>query len=773
MKSPFLSNLLTTSQRQLIKHYLPSEYPQFSGENCIFISNSEYDGINSGLNGSYFFFAFLMAGISYIQNRRTKYSTKGNEEFNTASRSVKSGLIAAGITSAWTWAAKLLQSSTVAYEYDAAGATVQIFLFAVLDYKVKQNAPRCHTFLEIIHTRYGGFYASEDCASLTILSSHDAISFSYDMALDVDSPLLLENLFTNYADQILRRVGTATHIVFIFFAPTTNNTILPTIQHEDAEALEDKATMKDPTRLKEAFRFACISATILTLLMDFIIPLPMFLKHYIFSKGVFIGWVVIRFIWVFFALVTCALLLIWEAMGFFRDFFGGFGRGGKLRKAVQHKHHHTRIDIEAPQSRHCSCTTLSSSSLVAQTILRANILTNILSQTTSSRTIRKEQRDNHSVTSSIDNNRYIHLLPLLPTMMASTSPIRRPLGRLDSNVAPTPSDSWNLPRKITSPKKPGRGGAVLSEDTFREEEGGKAGQQAGVVVGKSLDHHVYLDGPSVKRRRTSRSTSTAVDIQGLDVQEHPQPYGHMVPALEPDERTSRDNENDHGRESNELLLSHFVSLSPESASSPTSSDVVAINDSINDSQNTTITVPDDDFLATWPGRSVPAMAHRPLTPEEIRRKAKEIRLRLSLANYKVRTNQIDVPISRLQIRPSAFPKRTRGVSGISRTPLPSVSIPNINLQQPSAEKIKPAALTIPSSPPSPHLSHIVGNAISPVKRLHDDTRDGLSTPLLPRQRDRLLNPPSLGSPTWNRSDITSSVVKGRAADGLLSLMRQG
>jgi len=38
---------------------------------------------------------------------------------------------------------------------DAAGATVQIFMFAVLACKVKQNAPRCHTFLEIIHRRYG------------------------------------------------------------------------------------------------------------------------------------------------------------------------------------------------------------------------------------------------------------------------------------------------------------------------------------------------------------------------------------------------------------------------------------------------------------------------------------------------------------------------------------------------------------------------------------------------------------------------------------------
>ncbi|KAJ6582933.1 solute symporter family transporter [Mycena vulgaris] len=109
-----------------------------------------------------FFFAFVMCGISYLQNRYTRFSTKTSEEFNTASRSVKPGLIASGIVSAWTWAATLLQSSTVAYSYGiagpfwyAAGATVQILMFAVLACKVKQNAPRCHTYLEIIYTRYG------------------------------------------------------------------------------------------------------------------------------------------------------------------------------------------------------------------------------------------------------------------------------------------------------------------------------------------------------------------------------------------------------------------------------------------------------------------------------------------------------------------------------------------------------------------------------------------------------------------------------------------
>ncbi|KAF1351802.1 solute symporter family transporter [Delphinella strobiligena] len=109
-----------------------------------------------------FFFAFVMMGISYLQNKYTRFSTKTSEEFNTASRSVKPGLIASGIVSAWTWAATLLQSSTVAYEYGvagpfwyAAGATVQILMFSILACKVKMNAPRCHTYLEIIQARYG------------------------------------------------------------------------------------------------------------------------------------------------------------------------------------------------------------------------------------------------------------------------------------------------------------------------------------------------------------------------------------------------------------------------------------------------------------------------------------------------------------------------------------------------------------------------------------------------------------------------------------------
>ncbi|KZT57370.1 urea transporter [Calocera cornea HHB12733] len=108
------------------------------------------------------FFSALMIGITAVQGRYTAFKPTNAEEFSSASRSVKPGLIAAGIVSAWTWAATLLQSSAVAYEYGisgpwwyASGATVQVLLFAMLAAKLKMNAPNAHTWLEIVGVRWG------------------------------------------------------------------------------------------------------------------------------------------------------------------------------------------------------------------------------------------------------------------------------------------------------------------------------------------------------------------------------------------------------------------------------------------------------------------------------------------------------------------------------------------------------------------------------------------------------------------------------------------
>ncbi|KAF8906688.1 urea transporter [Mucidula mucida] len=108
------------------------------------------------------FFSVFMLGLTAIQARYTPFSPKNSEEFSSASRSVKPGLIASGIVSAWTWAATLLQSSAVAYKYGisgpwwyGAGATIQVLLFAMLAAKLKMNAPYAHTWLEIVGARWG------------------------------------------------------------------------------------------------------------------------------------------------------------------------------------------------------------------------------------------------------------------------------------------------------------------------------------------------------------------------------------------------------------------------------------------------------------------------------------------------------------------------------------------------------------------------------------------------------------------------------------------
>lgn len=71
--------------------------------------------------------------------------------FNTAGRTVQSGLVASAVVSSWTWAATLLQSSSVGYRYGvsgpfwyASGATVQILLFASIAIELKRRAPNAH-----------------------------------------------------------------------------------------------------------------------------------------------------------------------------------------------------------------------------------------------------------------------------------------------------------------------------------------------------------------------------------------------------------------------------------------------------------------------------------------------------------------------------------------------------------------------------------------------------------------------------------------------------
>ena len=106
----------------------------------------------------------LTLSVILMVKAETKWlgTRKTSEWFYTSGRTIKTGLIASSIISAWTWAATLLQSSTVAYQYGisgpfwyAAGASIQVILFSILAIELKRKAPTTHTFPELVYARYG------------------------------------------------------------------------------------------------------------------------------------------------------------------------------------------------------------------------------------------------------------------------------------------------------------------------------------------------------------------------------------------------------------------------------------------------------------------------------------------------------------------------------------------------------------------------------------------------------------------------------------------
>lgn len=108
------------------------------------------------------------------------------------------------------------------------------------------------------------------------------------------------------------------------------NSNLPTVRDEEREMREDELAIEEPRKLRRAFKVACIASFLLTLSMDFLIPIPMFLSHYIFSQGFFIAWVVITFCWVFCSTAISVILPLWETAGFFRDLYREVVRGERV-----------------------------------------------------------------------------------------------------------------------------------------------------------------------------------------------------------------------------------------------------------------------------------------------------------------------------------------------------------------------------------------------------------------------------------------------------------
>jgi len=107
-------------------------------------------------------FSVFTTLLVFMESYFNKGAAMTSEKFNTAGRMVKTGLTASVIVSQWTWAATLLQSSNVAWQYGvsgpfwyASGATIQVLLFGVLAINLKKKCPSAHTVCEIVNARWG------------------------------------------------------------------------------------------------------------------------------------------------------------------------------------------------------------------------------------------------------------------------------------------------------------------------------------------------------------------------------------------------------------------------------------------------------------------------------------------------------------------------------------------------------------------------------------------------------------------------------------------
>mmetsp|Transcript_114155 Transcript_114155/g.202327 ORF Transcript_114155/g.202327 Transcript_114155/m.202327 type:complete len:683 (-) Transcript_114155:62-2110(-) len=130
-----------------------------------------------------------------------------SEFFNTAGRTVKTGLTASVIVSQWTWAATLLQSSNVAWQFGvsgpfwyASGATIQVLLFGILAIEIKKRARTAHTMCEMVRARWGtaahitflifGFMANIIVTSMLLLGGAATVNALSGMDIDLAAFLI-------------------------------------------------------------------------------------------------------------------------------------------------------------------------------------------------------------------------------------------------------------------------------------------------------------------------------------------------------------------------------------------------------------------------------------------------------------------------------------------------------------------------------------------------------------------------------------------------------
>ncbi|KAI9848665.1 MAG: hypothetical protein M1838_000437 [Thelocarpon superellum] len=160
-----------------------------------------------------------------------------------------------------------------------------------------------------------------------------------------------------------------------------------------------------------------------------------------------------------------------------------------------------------------------------------------------------------------------------------------------------------------------------------------------------------------------------------------------------------------------------------------------------------------------------------VTPDTAKSRAEILRLRLKLAMFRIQTDQVGVPFAALHVSPRssgrALSAEKLSSDGTHRSPLRRKLLPPPVILSTGCPTVE---ISLPSSPPDS------------ANRLDDamDDRGGFTTPVAPRNRCtqqpvQLSSPPDSqgGDERVPEINLTSSVVRGRAATGLLELKRMG
>lgn len=179
--------------------------------------------------------------------------------------------------------------------------------------------------------------------------------------------------------------------------------------------------------------------------------------------------------------------------------------------------------------------------------------------------------------------------------------------------------------------------------------------------------------------------------------------------------------------------------------------------------------------------SVSPSIEEPGNPFEvsIKSRAEMLRLRLRVAMYKVRTGQTNLPMASIELPQAELPSPSRDEAHIGTDAVVQV-LPN-----------RLGLLPAPVLMPTAYSSRFIGASAAPVARMMSSPpsrnvspraaipMEGSSPVAFPRPVTRVSSPlkhVSSATPAGRRvlesdGDLTSSAVKGRAANGLLELMR--